>query len=258
MCWSPVATGIFASLYFISGVSILIRKPSKWVELLVFTSFYMIMELFQLFQWTLGDVTMIANETSILNGCSGTNQGFTYVAWALIWLQPLMFSSMGLYSNLWGSWKGKKSYFLKITLMNLVIFFYAIITLISINLSNVNYGATDPDFDSNVGLITCTFIGKNSHLQWVIKSFHPDYQVNNLLYVILCLISFINYDGELLGIALSWLLTFFVTIICFNVSLSEIPAFWCMLSIGSVVINTIYSFVYSYANYEPQKLGYKK
>lgn len=245
MCWSPVITGIFAGLYLASIIVTLIRRPPKYVELIVFSSFYMIMELFQLFQWTLGNMTVTANETSILQGCSVVNQGFTYIAWALIWLQPLMFSVVGLYSNRQGGWKGKKSYFFNATMVNLVVFLYAMITLLYTNLSSVNYGATDPDFNSNIGLVTCSFIGKYNHPHWMIKSFHPDYQVNNLLYTILCILSFMNYDGELIGIALSWLLTFFLTIICFNVSLAELPAFWCMLSIGSIVINTIYGLVYS-------------
>ena len=249
MCWSPVATGIFGSIYIIGAIGILITRPRNYVISLAFLSFYMLMEWFQFIQWIWGDVTVTANETSLLSACSAINEGFTYFAWMLIWFQPFLFSVMGIYAHRHAPMTGKKKTFVYLSIVNFIVFLYSVISLAFANITSstvvdYGYGAI---LNSNVGIRTCTFIGRNHHLHWMFRGIHPDYQLNNLMYVILCIISFVHYDWDIFGIPLSWTLTFFVTIICFQTSLAELPAFWCMMSICSLVINFVYMWAYHMA-----------
>jgi hypothetical protein len=153
---------------------------------------------------------------------------------------------MGFYVHRKSEMIGKKKTFLYLSIINFIIFIYAIIGLVysnAISSTAEDYGYSSI-LNSNVGSQTCTFIGKNHHLHWMFRGFHPDYQLNNLMYVILCIITFVNYDWDIFGIPLSWTLTFFITIVCFKTSLAELPAFWCMMSICSIFINGVYSWAY--------------
>lgn len=96
--------------------------------------------------------------------------------------------------------------------------------------------------DANTSYMTCTVLGQNDHLVWLFTGFHVDYQANHLLYFVLCVISFMFYKRDLISIPISWFLTLFITYFVAQVSHAELPAYWCLLSVISTVINLGFSF----------------
>lgn len=86
MCWNIEITFTFALLYATSIAIYYKLKPKNYVSYIIFSSFYLIMELFQMVQWMVLDFSVSE---------SRLNTELTYVAYLLIWLQPVLFSYIG-------------------------------------------------------------------------------------------------------------------------------------------------------------------
>lgn len=233
MCWSIEFTTLFIFIYVISIIILFMTKPKKYVCFILFALFYTVMEIFQLLQWLYGDVLHTVQEST---QCSLLNRYFTYFAFVLIWLQPLLFSFIGYIA-----YRSKE--FKKLSIITSCLFLFVFLTLVYTTEHNINNGY--PLVDSNIGNSTCTFVGQNNHLQWMFKGFFIDYQANNLMYFVLCIIAMSFYNWDLFGVTLSWFLTLVITLSFFNVSKSEIPSFWCFLSVFSNVVNLIYALIYN-------------
>ena len=90
MCWNLPVSLSFSVLYASFIVYYYNKKPNFWKGYIMFCSFYLVMEVFQSLQWMFGD---LVHEYHIYGPsiCSTKNKNFTYTAFILIWLQPLLF-----------------------------------------------------------------------------------------------------------------------------------------------------------------------
>jgi hypothetical protein len=190
------------------------------------------MELFQMFQWVFGDVNdYVGNSTS----CSITNRTFTYIAFILIWFQPILFNIIGYMAY-------QDFAFINMGGTGILVFIYGLFSLFYSTEKNVDFGY--PADMSSIGRVTCTYIGLHNHLAWMFKGIDFDFQVNYILYSTLCWLAFKFYAKDLWGIPLSWFLTLLTTILTFNVSAFELPSFWCMLSVEANFIIILYHYIF--------------
>lgn len=215
MCWSILASSVFAFLYLVAIVIFYIEKSKFYKCYVTFSIFYMIMEIFQTLQWFLGDVS-----PTEINQCSFTNRFFTYVAYILIWSQPLLYSYIGYLSN------QNISIFKKLNYLNVLVLFFAV-TLLFQNNDNLILVS----HDSNLSNVTCTSIGETDHLVWRFKMSNVDMQPNNFTYLILCIFSFLLYERELSYIGYGWTLSFIFTTLALKPTNLEIPSTWCLMSV---------------------------
>jgi hypothetical protein len=86
MCWTQNVSMGFAMIHIFTAIYVYRIKPSNGRYYIAFCLFYTCMELLQAFQWYIG----VSNSTS----CTPLNSALTYVAYILIWLQPVMLSTM--------------------------------------------------------------------------------------------------------------------------------------------------------------------
>lgn len=233
MCWNIASTFSFSCLYIITINLYQYYKPRGYEIKIIFCKFFLIMELLQLLQWTFGNVKYNLTE---YHTCSFINTIFTYIAFILIWTQPLLFSYIG-YKN----YQERNFIFTRLNIINI---FTAIIAIGGLLYSDLINNQNDYPFGySNYSNTTCTYIGKNNHLVWNFTGFHIDYQVNHMLYFILCVIVFMFYQKDLLSISFSWCITLIITYFGFQVTLVELPSYWCFISVISIIIFFITSLV---------------
>ncbi len=237
MCWSVPYTIIFSILYICFGCYFLMTKPTCWKSYIAFSAFYFTMEIFQLSQWLYGDVIDDHNTHGNVS-CSLTNEIYTYVAYILIWLQPILFCYIGLRDSI-----KYKNFFEKYMWFVSGVFCIAMLTLIMGSLKG------DPGAyiikDSIYGTHTCTSIGPTHHLGWQFKPIIIDYQPNHFAYLALCILSFMFYDRkELKCIVYGWFLALILTIKILKPSNTELASSWCLLSIiGELTI--FFSVIFS-------------
>ena len=219
MCWSYEVSLGFSCLYVLVNSYYVYKRPPYWEYLLLFGSFYLVMELFQTFQWLYGDVQ--SNTLIGVDNCSTINTNFTLFANMLIWLQPVMFSFIGYRTN-----SRDKHFFELLLLISLSVLFLSVFLL---------YGDTPTYYvinDSIFGNSTCTNVGGTGHLVWRFKPSNIDYYPNYLVYVILCLLSFCMYDrSETSIIGIGWILSLLVTKLILAPKLIEVASSWCLMSI---------------------------
>jgi hypothetical protein len=226
MCWNYQVSLIFSGLYLVTNSYYWFVRPRFWKEYLMFGMFYFIMEVFQTVQWLYGDVH--ENMLQGVSQCSSLNQKFTIFSHILIWLQPILFSYIGYRTT-----SNNKNYFFKLTNINLCI--------LIISLVNLYYGLFCDDYyqinNSIFGLSTCTNIGYTGHLVWRFKPDLIDYFPNYLMYLVMCILSFIMYDRpQILIIGIGWAISLAITILYFQPTTLEIASSWCLLSIIANVI----------------------
>lgn len=220
MCWNLQVSLTFALLYFLTIILYIVKRPKYWRGYSLFSGFYLVMELFQAAQWLYGDVETTYSEYGP-KSCSLINKNFTYVAYVLIWLQPFLYSIIGLIEL-------KKKVFKKLMLFNLIIFLYGIIDLIILRkIYNIKYMIKD----SNFGPDTCTDVGPTHHLTWRFSPSNIDLQLNNLTYLILCGVNFLFYKNELKNIRNGWLFALILTKIILFPTNAEMPSSWCLMSV---------------------------
>lgn len=231
MCWNYSVSLYFSIVYLVINIYYIVKKPKYWQEYLIFGTFYFIMELFQTMQWLFGDV--YENSITGISNCSQINVNYTIIAHILIWSQPIMFSYIGYRTNKY------KNIFKYFCYLNCILLFYSLIIL-------------DRGFDSNYysiknsiyGLSTCTNKGSSGHLVWRFKPANIEYFPNYLMYLFLCIFSFLMYDKkEIQVIGIGWFTCLIITKIVLRPKLIEFASSWCLLSIianGIIFINTLH------------------
>jgi hypothetical protein len=231
MCWTFEVSLGFSCLYILMNSYYLYKKPTYWKQYLLFSTFYLVMELFQTFQWLYGDVQ--TNTLVGISSCSTINTNFTLFANLLIWLQPIMFSVIGYQTNY-----RDKHYFELLILISTMVLFLSMILL---------YYGSDSSYyiinNSIFGNSTCTNVGDTGHLVWRFKPSNIDYYPNYLVYVILCLLSFFMYDTkEIQIIGIGWGLSLVLTKLLLGPKLLEVASSWCLMSVfaNALIILSLY------------------
>ena len=225
MCWS-INVSLAAAL--VHGTTYLVarhQRPPEYRSYLLFTLFYTTMELFQALQWAMGDV-----ET----GCTSRNQGFTIIAYILIWIQPLLFVKIGDKTR-FHTVRIRLQYGARLATIT---FWYALL-LLGLGLT------TEPSWvlpNSNYGPTTCTVIGPYGHLGWQFAPISIVYGPTHFVYVALIVTTIMFYPTVLkLTIGLGWLGTLFVSLYLVGTTI-DLPAFWCFLSLfadGPILIRCL-------------------
>lgn len=225
MCWNLSISLSFSVLYFTCILFYYFKKPRYWNIYILFCSFYLIMELFQSSQWLFGDV--VTNyEIYGPSNCSLTNKSFTYVAYILIWLQPLLFSIIGYLQN-------REKIFKKIIIFYALIFCYSLVSIFVRSYYTQKYIIENSNFASS----TCTEVGPTDHLSWRFSVENIDLALNNMTYLILCIFPFLFYKEELKNIWKGWVATLLLTKIILNPYDTEVPSTWCLISIfGNIIV----------------------
>lgn len=223
MCWSIPYTVLFAMIYVFFAFFYAFAKPKYWREYVGFSLYYLVMELFQLTQWLFGDVKYDVTLMGT-NQCSAVNTAFTYVAYILIWGQPVLFAVLGLMHS-----KLHHTFFKRYVMCMIGVFIVSMCTLI---LGSV-FGDPSAYHISNSVLAehTCTSIGSTHHLAWQFKTFHVDMQPNYFAYLAFCIISFVFYENQMKYIAYGWALALGFTMITLNPAFVEIASTWCLFSV---------------------------
>ncbi len=225
MCWSARVSFIFSAVYACTILLVLFRKRGKWKANIAFMSLFMIMELFQGVQWTYGDVGSHFPDTS---SCTLNNRYFTYFAYFLVIIQPLLFAVIGAIDYQWDhGWKG-------LVLVNLVVFLFNMIYQIIITENGVFYGYL-LNRDNIYSFVTCTFIGPNGHLAWIFNGGSNSIFYNWQMYLVLSCISFLRFKWDLIGMPIAWVVTLVVSLVTTSFTFVEIASYWCFLSVVSCV-----------------------
>lgn len=228
MCSTPAITLFFVICDIVSGYYVYIKKTKYRNIFLVFIGFYGIMELLQFIQWIYGDI----------NICTYRNKFFTkpplglepIIAFILIWLQPLLFSWIGLVSTYNSYYKFGFNLSLLALIFGIFNMQLSYYTNKSIIYENTNFGET-----------TCTIIGKYGHLLWKFSvlslNYHPSYFVY-LGIILLCIFKYPNVLKFTIG--LGWFYTLLISLYLVNNS-PELPSFWCLLSIFANIPIILYT-----------------
>jgi len=146
----------------------------------------------------------------------------------LIWLQPVMFSFIGYQTN-----KENNHFFRLLLLLSIGILILSVFLLLMGNNRQSYYIVNDSIFGNS----TCTNIGQTGHLVWRYKPSNIDYYPNYLVYVILCLLSFLMYDHrETQIIGIGWGLSLVATKVVFGPKLLEVASSWCLMSIVANIL----------------------
>lgn len=184
-------------------------RPPEYKSYLLFTEFYLVMEVFQAFQWYWLDFEDIS--------CSYVNRWSTVFAYILIWWQPYLFVQMGEQLNL------RLNYARNLSLFTLL---YAFILL----MFGLNTTPTYHLPGSNFGTSTYTDIGSHGHLAWYFSPLSIVYGPTFFVYLALILNLIWVYPSELkYTVGLGWLITLILSCISVGTS-ADLPAFWCLLS----------------------------
>jgi hypothetical protein len=221
MCWSTTATAIFASIYFVGIVILILLRQRNWIPYSVMLTYFMSMELYQFSQWSWGDVGFCT---------SSTNRTLTYFSFVLVMAQPTLFSFIGLITYGFFPWLG---------------FFLLNSIGVGVGTGYLVYNSQQPITtatylvnyfmaDQNLYNVTCTVVGPNGHLLWYWASGHHDYQMNFWYYIIGCLFCFVAYSRDLWVVPFSWFLTLAISLATLWNSKAELASYWCMLSVISV------------------------
>ena len=225
MCWNPIVSASFCLLYLCFNFYYYLKKPINWKQYLIFSSFYLIMELFQTFQWLFGQVLEKNPFYDNLYGpnfCPTVNVYYTYVAFILIWLQPVMFAYIGKISY-------ENSFFDKYYYICWAVFGYGMINLFLGSIMDIKQAYMIQN--SIYGLSTCTTKGGHGHLGWRFRPIMIDYDTNHFVYLLLCIISFVFYKKDLRILGYGWGIALLITYIIFMPTNIEIASSWCLLSI---------------------------
>jgi hypothetical protein len=222
MCWDNRVSLLFSAIFLIINLTYVVIKPHYWKEYFLFGTFYFIMEMFQTLQWLYGDV----------GTCTQMNAYFTFMAYLLIWLQPLLFSYIGLRTS------RHRRFFVFMTIVNMCVLTTAVYSMYSARCVEVGYDIPNSIFSQR----TCTTIGKTGHLVWKYKVGTVDYAPNYLLYLLLCILSFLMYDRigtQVVGIG--WFICLIITKLVLSPQLLEMASSWCLMSIIANAV--IYGYV---------------
>ena len=228
MCWSvPVTLGFL--LAHLTAAQLVARLNTRYrSEFLIFIYFYAVMEFLQLSQWIIGSV----------NTCNITNKALTLIAYLLIWLQPIMFSYIGLRQC-----RERKAYYTYALYLSLLAL--AVVTVNIFMSYYTNKHVIVLNTPNNFGNETCTYIGKYGHLSWKLPIYTLDIHPSYFVYVAVILLCILKYPvGMQLTMGIGWFATLLVSIYFVGGS-DEIPSFWCLLSVFADIPIVIYSYLRS-------------
>lgn len=237
MCWNPIASASFSLIYGCFNAYYYFVQPPHWKQYLIFSSFYFVMEVFQTCQWLFGEVLEIQYLFQYQMGikfCPKTNAYFTWIAFILIWLQPVMFAYIGKISN-------NSLFFQKYYPICWLVFFYA---LLNLGMGSVLESRQFYSIEESIyGLSTCTTKMDQSYLMRRFRPYMVDYDTNHFVYLFLCFLSFVFYPKDIRIIGYGWLASLFATFIILEPSNVELMASWCLLSIvgNFIIMLKIYS-----------------
>lgn len=237
MCWSVPVTTLFL-LGHLAAAQIVHRVPTRYrTVFLWFIYFYAGMELLQLSQWTTGVRAGTGTGTVGSNSdfCTSINKTLTFVAYALIWLQPLLFSVIGL--RVVGGDYYRYSFYLSVSAC-LTAFINTLMSWMGDSHVTVLNTAT------NFGGQMCTSVGKYGHLLWQFPIYTLDIHPSYFVYVAIILLCIARYPRALqYTMGAGWFVTLLVSMYLVRGS-GEIPSFWCLLSVFAdipIVMYTLYS-----------------
>jgi hypothetical protein len=226
MCWTLTASLIFIGIFIGSSILIWFINPKRRVLFIVLMLYFCGMEILQALQWYIGDVV---DDFPSSVACSIVNRVFTYIAFAYVFFQPVLFSLIGGFAYSWNR------IWISITLLNAIVFLINFGTLLISTQGNIDYpyaSLTGGTFTN----MTCTVIGPNHKLVWLFKVIDINYTVNFQTYMWLSLVPFLFYNRDLWSIPISWFVTLLISAFAFPTTSVELPSFWCLLSIISVVV----------------------
>jgi hypothetical protein len=213
MCWNFEVSIGFGLIHLVTLLIVWKCKPEYYRQLMIFLSFYIIMEWFQAGQWHLG-----LYHPNYSYGCTRYNTYMTIFAYILIWIQPIMYSSFTSEKfPLYYSW---------------MTFIIAMINLIL----GMNYPADEMIYltwkgQTNYGYRTCSYKGTYGHILWKFSVNTISYQPTHYVYYSIILLTILFYYNRILQltIGIGWLGSLIATIIIHGVN-NELPAFWCLMS----------------------------
>lgn len=244
MCWSLLVTGCFVLADLLCLKLLMVAKQDmkkslerglRWDCYFVFVSLYTVMELLQFVQWII---------LSFEYECGTLNVLTTYIAYMLIWLQPVMFSVFVFWSC--EIYYGMKSTAFLIFYMSYATFLFAMFSILIGNNSSITEGCYS-SLNTNYNVQTCTKIGENNHLHWNFNVMTLQYQPTHFVYMLLicsALLIVKNYTFLVLGVG--WVLSLITSALLIGTG-PELPAFWCLLSVFANI--PILVDVYSYQLY---------
>jgi len=173
-------------------------------SLLIFLSFYLIMELYQAFQWIFLQLPELGEP------CNAFNTNVTYIAYLLIWLQPLLFSYLS----------SRSKHLRPLAWLTLVSAVFSI------------YLASNPNYilpNSNFYHETCTYNG--DHLDWIFAVKTVVMLPNYYAYWSPIALSILYFETELKWtVGIGWLSSLIIALLL-NGPGAQLTSFWCQLSI---------------------------
>jgi hypothetical protein len=231
MCWSLEVSLAFAGAHLLSAAYVAWHRPPHSRHFLCFILFYFGMETLQALEWLNGV------EPHLNQSCSKTNTFLTFIAYLLIWLQPVMFASFATKHDSRFVWYFSL-YTLVVAVGNLILGFCD--KAVGLELMSRNE-------KTNYGEHTCTYRGEYDHLVWKFSVVSFNYQPTHYVYFTIILLTFIiHYDRILQStIALGWMTTFFVTLWRIGTVNAELTSYWCLLSIFADIPILIYTTMHA-------------
>ena len=221
MCESFWASIFFGVSHLFTAYQVYRKKKYGYHAYLLFLEFYAIMEFFQASQWVFGDL-MPSSEFGHLD-CSVRNRIFTVIAYALIWIQPVLYSTIT--EVFYGGFRYITNSHSRI--LSRVTFIWAMTCLLLGFFTTPSYRVPN----SNYGLSTCTEIGPYGHLAWRFAQNTIKYSPNEFVYVSLVALSFFEYPRNFNWIlGLGWAISMFISILMVGTG-PDLPAYWCLLSV---------------------------
>lgn len=227
MCWNIGVSLAAAFFHVLTGIIVANKRVPEYRSYLMFTSFFLIMELFQAAQWWQGDVHL---------GCTVKNRMMTIVAYLLIWLQPLLFVEIGERSRLHAV-QVRLQYARRLAVVTV---WYAAINLLLGLLTIPKHLLPGSSF----GHLTCTNVGRYGHLAWSFAPLSIAYGPTHFVYLALIITTISFYPRPLLmTVGLGWVVTLLTSLYLVGTGV-ELPAFWCLLSVFVDIPILVRTFMY--------------
>jgi hypothetical protein len=215
MCWSA-SISIFTA--FIHLITLLIVKHGNAQyknSLIIFLGFYMTMEIFQAIQHLTVNLEPI--------DCDTWNFFTTFIAWNLIWVQPILFNMI----------IPSRQFFNHDLLLSIVTYIVAILNLVIAAFCHY-FKDEYPNYslpNTNHGIETCTGYGYDNHLQWMFAVKTIQYGPTYYVYLMLMIAAIFKFPFRLFWtIGMGWIFTLFLSL--FWVGMDPVlPSVWCFMSV---------------------------
>lgn len=216
MCWNIGVSLAATAVHAVSFIIVANKKVPEYRSYLLFTGFFMIMEVFQALQWWIGEVGV-----GIV--CTERNRLMTMIAYLLIWLQPLLFVKIGERSQLHAV-QVRLQFARRLAILTA---WYAMTNLFLGLLVRPKHLLPGSSFGSE----TCTTVGPHGHLAWSFAPLTITYGPTHFVYVASILTTISFYPRPLFTtIGIGWIGTLLISICLVGIGI-ELPAFWCLLSV---------------------------